>query len=898
MNHFFFKVLLVAFFLGCASLFISSDALAYFSPMPCTGPDVPGTFSASSVCTGSPCLSDTGKPAPKNTQFYCSTIGDTPYPPATYDCEENGAQMLYCKLRTAPSTDYYTCSYLGENLAKGATSYSNYRWLFDDCVHSLVPPDVLLSAGATSINLGQSTTLSWTSTNATTCTASGGWSGTQTTSGSQTITPTTTTTYDLLCTGSTGLTGSSSIPVTVVIPDTTAPSDPTGLIAAAVSTSQINLSWNMSTDTGGSGLAGYMLEQCSGASCTSFVQIAAPTTTSYSSTGLTASTSYSYRVRAYDNALPANNSGYSNIDSATTWTPVDTTPPSAPMLSGAKDVTFPSTQINLTWIASTDNVGVVAYDVYRNGGAIPIAILGPATLAYPDPGLTPSTSYSYYVRARDAIGNGTNSNTVSVTTDPPPDTAAPMFVFSSPAATLLAGTTFATLAGSTNESATCRYSTTSGLAFTAMTLFGTTGTTNHSQIITGLTDGTLYTYYVKCRDTVGNTNASDFSYMFEVDSPAPDTTPPAISNGAPTGVLAADTTSAIMSVITNENAYCRYNQNSDTTFALMTNALNSGDLQNHSVSLTSLTNGSSYLYYIRCQDTPGGNENTSGYAISFSVAFPANVNPVALITVTPTSGTAPLVVSADGSASYDTDGSIAQYIWKWGDGTPDTTGVPSVSYTYTTPGTYTLSLTVIDNQGGSGNKSQTITASAPVVLPPPPAPAGICTAACTTDADCTPDVCGPSGFCIAAGSGVGPTRFDGYLSRSDGSMSQPTPAVFPAGTTSVIMSVKTDVNAECQYSTFIDTPYGGNVMNTFSTTGTTAHAVTLTGLAKAIAVTYDYYVRCRDLATGIVNDTDYAISFTANAPNIVSGPNPYTCLINSNFIRGNIPYLFDICIPK
>ena len=90
----------------------------------------------------------------------------------------------------------------------------------------------------------------------------------------------------------------------------------TGLTATAASSSQITLAWTASTDSGGSGLAGYRVERCQGAGCTTFVQIATPSTNSYSDTGLTAGTSYSYRVRAVDGAgnLSLN---YSNTASAT-----------------------------------------------------------------------------------------------------------------------------------------------------------------------------------------------------------------------------------------------------------------------------------------------------------------------------------------------------------------------------------------------------------------------------------------------------------------------------------------------------------------------------------------------------------------------------------------------------
>ncbi|MGH7926233.1 MAG: LamG-like jellyroll fold domain-containing protein, partial [Candidatus Binatia bacterium] len=91
-------------------------------------------------------------------------------------------------------------------------------------------------------------------------------------------------------------------------PDTTAPSVPGNLGATAVSSSQINLSWTASTDT--VGVTQYRVERCQGAGCTNFTQIATPTGTTLNDTGLSASTSYSYRVRAADEAV--NLSGYSN----------------------------------------------------------------------------------------------------------------------------------------------------------------------------------------------------------------------------------------------------------------------------------------------------------------------------------------------------------------------------------------------------------------------------------------------------------------------------------------------------------------------------------------------------------------------------------------------------------
>lgn len=98
--------------------------------------------------------------------------------------------------------------------------------------------------------------------------------------------------------------------------DTTPPTTPGGLAATATSSSAISLSWNASSDSGGSGLSGYRIERCTGSSCSSYSQIGTSSSTSYSDSGLSAATTYRYRVRAVDGA--GNTSGYSAIASATT----------------------------------------------------------------------------------------------------------------------------------------------------------------------------------------------------------------------------------------------------------------------------------------------------------------------------------------------------------------------------------------------------------------------------------------------------------------------------------------------------------------------------------------------------------------------------------------------------
>lgn len=101
--------------------------------------------------------------------------------------------------------------------------------------------------------------------------------------------------------------------------------------------------------------------------------------------------------------------------------PVDAGPPTAPANLAADAVA--ANRVNLGWTASADDIGVTAYDVYRNGAATPLATLSAATAcsgsacAFSDTIVAPSTPYAYVVTARDAAGHtSTPSNEATATT--------------------------------------------------------------------------------------------------------------------------------------------------------------------------------------------------------------------------------------------------------------------------------------------------------------------------------------------------------------------------------------------------------------------------------------------------------------------------------------------------
>jgi len=174
------------------------------------------------------------------------------------------------------------------------------------------------------------------------------------------------------------------------IPDVEAPTAPTNLTFSAKTSTSVQLTWTASTDdrevtqyeiyTGGTVLAG------------------TSSTNSFRVTGLTPETEYIFTVYAKDAA--GNVSGSSNALSVTTnGTTGDVTPPTVPtnLTSSAKT----STTVSLSWTASTDDVDVTGYDVYKGA-----ELAGSTTTtSYIVTGLTPGTLYTFTVKAKDAAGN-------------------------------------------------------------------------------------------------------------------------------------------------------------------------------------------------------------------------------------------------------------------------------------------------------------------------------------------------------------------------------------------------------------------------------------------------------------------------------------------------------------
>jgi hypothetical protein len=196
----------------------------------------------------------------------------------------------------------------------------------------------------------------------------------------------------------------------VVYTSSTPPAAPTSLTATAASYSQINLAWTDNADNE----TGFRIERCSGVGCSDFAQVAtvAANVTSYSNTGLTASTSYSYRVGATN---AGGNSDYSNITSAVTQ--AAPTLPAAPSNLVASAVS--RSQINLAWTDNANNENGFYIECCKGSTCTNfarIATVGTNVTSFANTGLAKNTTYRYRVAAFNDNGLSAYSNIAAATT--------------------------------------------------------------------------------------------------------------------------------------------------------------------------------------------------------------------------------------------------------------------------------------------------------------------------------------------------------------------------------------------------------------------------------------------------------------------------------------------------
>jgi chitodextrinase len=193
--------------------------------------------------------------------------------------------------------------------------------------------------------------------------------------------------------------------------DKTPPTTPTNLRVTSLGQTSVTLAWDPSTDNSGS--FSYSVNKDGQGFTVPQGQ------TSFTIDWLSAGRTYTFYVTAVDKSL--NTSGQSNIVTVTTLP--DTAAPPAPTLSG--QVRGPS-QVRLTWNRVEDDTSeFVTYRIFADGARVTQHLNWYGETDVVLRHLTPSTSYTFTVKALDASGNASTSNAVTLTTEATTDVTPP-----------------------------------------------------------------------------------------------------------------------------------------------------------------------------------------------------------------------------------------------------------------------------------------------------------------------------------------------------------------------------------------------------------------------------------------------------------------------------------------
>jgi len=234
----------------------------------------------------------------------------------------------------------------------------------------------------------------------------------------------------------------------------------------------------------------------------------------------------------------------------------------------------------------------------------------------------------------------------------------------------------------------------------------------NSRFIRACLTGFIITGLAACggtsTDTQGlfNSDALATDTTTTTDPVPPVTTEPTPGNLAPVAIIQASPTSGTAPLLVNVSA----SQSTDDG-TIVSYSWNFGDGSSSQSATTSHTYSAAGTYTLSLTVTDdNGATGTATTSISVSSVPTANQPPVARISASPTSGTAPLPVSVNANQSTD-DGTIVSYSWNFGDGSSSQSA--ATSHTYSAAGTYTLSLTVTDDNGATGTATTSISVSAP-----------------------------------------------------------------------------------------------------------------------------------------------------------------------------------------
>ncbi|NOR27820.1 MAG: T9SS type A sorting domain-containing protein [Lutibacter sp.] len=274
----------------------------------------------------------------------------------------------------------------------------------------------------------------------------------------------------------------------------------------------------------------------------------------------------------------------------------DTQAPTAPTLT-ASNVT--ETTVDLSWSGATDNVGVTAYDVYKDGSLV----TSTSATSYQASGLIASTSYNFTVSAKDAAGNiSVDSNTVTITTSAAPDIQAPT------APSLTASNATETTVDLSWSGATDNIGITAYDVYQDGSLVTSTSATSYQ--VASLSSGTTYNFTVRAKDAAGNvsidSNTATITTIVVPDTQAPTVPSLTASNATETTVDLSWNGSTDNVGVTGYDVY------KDGSLVTSTSAT--------SYQAASLSSGTTYNFTVRAKDAAGNISGDSNTATITTVA--------------------------------------------------------------------------------------------------------------------------------------------------------------------------------------------------------------------------------------------------------------------------------------
>jgi chitodextrinase len=374
--------------------------------------------------------------------------------------------------------------------------------------------------------------------------------------------------------------------------------------------------------------------------------------------------------------------------------PSDTAKPSVP--TNFRSTAKSTNTIALAWTASTDNVGVTGYRIFRDNVAIRSS---GTTLTFTDTGLTANRSYTYTIDAFDAAGNYSSRASLSVTTTASSDTVAP----GAPtlAATVQSSTSVAlSWSGSTDNVGVTNYRIfANGALLTRTTTAATTYTAS------GLTAGTKYTFEVYAADAAGNISPSSNSASVTT-TPVSDTTPPTTPGAIIQGTVTASSVALSWGASTDAGGLAGYRLFQDGKQLAAT-------ITGTSYTVTGLATGTAYAFVVKAFDK-AGNISAGTAALIVTTTPPADDSGANI----PTNLTIQAVSVSTATISWTApaDGSAVSYNL-FRSGTPIAQGVTATTYTATDLEPNTKYVFGIRAVNASGIESPTSQGRAATTLP-------------------------------------------------------------------------------------------------------------------------------------------------------------------------------------